>query len=195
MLTVHIDGASKGNPGPSGIGIIVFRNNSLILSYGEFIGFHTNLLSEYLALKRALQFAVLIDKEIRIHTDSMTIVQHRKSKERTRRKELETRRHPGRRHGPWKNAANTLVDFLAKASQWQECEALPRDLPGVGPVQLASRSRAIHPAPESADPPERRGAAQPAQADPTARHHRHELRPAAPRSRGASEVSVQRRHP
>ncbi len=88
LLTVHIDGASKGNPGPSGIGIIVFRNNSLILSYGEFIGFHTNLLSEYLALKRALQFAVLIDKEIRIHTDSMTIVQHRKSKERTRRKEL-----------------------------------------------------------------------------------------------------------
>ncbi|MGZ5548085.1 MAG: RNase H family protein, partial [Nitrososphaeraceae archaeon] len=88
LLTVHIDGASRGNPGPSGIGIIIFRNNTLILSYGEFIGFHTNLLSEYLALKRALQFAVIIDKEIRIHTDSMTIIQHRKSKERIRRKEL-----------------------------------------------------------------------------------------------------------
>ena len=88
LLSVHIDGASRGNPGPSGIGIIIFRNNTLILSYGEFIGFHTNLLSEYLALKRALQFAVIIDNEIRIHTDSMTIVQHRKSKERIRRKEL-----------------------------------------------------------------------------------------------------------
>ena len=88
MLTVHIDGASRGNPGPSGIGIIIFRNNFLILNYGEFIGFHTNLLSEYLALKRALQLALIIDNEIKIHTDSMTIVQQRKSKERIRKKEL-----------------------------------------------------------------------------------------------------------
>ena len=88
MLNVHIDGASRGNPGPSGIGIIIFRNNFLILNYGEFIGFHTNLLSEYLALKRALQFALLIDRKIKIHTDSMTVVQQRESKERIRRKEL-----------------------------------------------------------------------------------------------------------
>ena len=88
MLTVHIDGSSKGNPGPSGIGIIIFRNNLLMLNYGEFIGFHTNLLSEYLALKRALQFGLLIVKKIKIHTDSMTIVQQRKSKERIRKKEL-----------------------------------------------------------------------------------------------------------
>ena len=88
MLTVHIDGSSKGNPGPSGIGIIIFRNNFLILNYGEFIGSHTNLLSEYLALKRALQFALLIDTEIKIYTDSMTIVQLQKSKVRIRKKEL-----------------------------------------------------------------------------------------------------------
>ena len=88
MLFVHIDGSSKGNPGPCGIGIIIFRNNFLILNYGEFIGFHTNLLSEYLALKRALQLALLIDKRIEIHTDSMTIVQQRKAKVRIRRKEL-----------------------------------------------------------------------------------------------------------
>jgi ribonuclease HI len=88
LLIVHIDGSSKGNPGPSGIGIIMFRNNFLILNYGEFIGVHTNLLSEYLALRRALQFALLIDKDIKIYTDSMTIIQQRKSKERIRKKEL-----------------------------------------------------------------------------------------------------------
>ena len=88
MLSVHIDGSSKGNPGPSGIGIIIFRNNFLLLNYGEFIGFHTNLLSEYLALKRALQFSLGIDTKIKIHTDSMTIVQQRKSKVRIRKKEL-----------------------------------------------------------------------------------------------------------
>ena len=88
MLSVHIDGSSKGNPGPSGIGIIIFRNNFLLLNYGEFIGFHSNLLSEYLALKRALQFSLGIDTKIKIHTDSMTIVQQRKSKVRIRKKEL-----------------------------------------------------------------------------------------------------------
>ena len=73
MLTINIDGASRGNPGPSGIGILIFRNNNLILNYGEFIGFQSNLLSEYIALKRALQFALNIDDELSIHTDSMTI--------------------------------------------------------------------------------------------------------------------------
>ena len=88
MLSVHIDGSSKGNPGPSGIGIVIFRNNFLLLNYGEFIGFHSNLLSEYLALKRALQFSLGIDTNIKIHTDSMTIVQQRKFKVRIRKKEL-----------------------------------------------------------------------------------------------------------
>ena len=88
MLTINIDGASRGNPGPSGIGILIFRNNNLILNYGEFIGFQTNLLSEYLALKRALQFALNIDDEVSIHTDSMTVVQQRKAKDKMRKKEL-----------------------------------------------------------------------------------------------------------
>jgi ribonuclease HI len=88
LLTINIDGASRGNPGPSGIGILIFRNNNLILNYGEFIGTQTNLLSEYIALKRALQFALNIDDEVSIHTDSMTVVQQRKAKEKMRKKEL-----------------------------------------------------------------------------------------------------------
>ncbi len=88
MLTINIDGASRGNPGPSGIGILIFRNNNLILNYGEFIGFHSNLFSEYIALKRALQFALNIDDEVSIHTDSMTVVQQRQAKDKIRKKEL-----------------------------------------------------------------------------------------------------------
>lgn len=88
MLTINIDGASRGNPGPSGIGILIFRNKNLILNYGEFIGFQSNLLSEYVALKRALQFALKIDDEVSIHTDSMSVVQQRKFKEKMRKKEL-----------------------------------------------------------------------------------------------------------
>ena len=88
MLNINIDGASRGNPGPSGIGILIFRNKNLILNYGEFIGYQSNLLSEYFALKRALQFALKIDNEVSIHTDSMSVVQQRKFKEKIRKKEL-----------------------------------------------------------------------------------------------------------
>ena len=88
MLTINIDGASRGNPGPSGIGILIFRNNNLILNYGEFIGFQSNLFSEYIALKRALQFALDIDDEVSIYTDSMTVIQQRKAKDKIRKKEL-----------------------------------------------------------------------------------------------------------
>ncbi|HEX6293948.1 MAG TPA: ribonuclease HI family protein [Nitrososphaeraceae archaeon] len=88
MLNINIDGASRGNPGPSGIGILIFRNKNLILNYGEFIGYQSNLLSEYFALKRALQFALKIDNEVSIHTDSMSVVQQRKFKEKMRKKEL-----------------------------------------------------------------------------------------------------------
>jgi ribonuclease HI len=88
VLTINIDGASRGNPGPSGIGILIFRNKNLILNYGEFIGVQSNLLSEYLALKRALQFALKIDDVVSIHKDSMSVVQQRKFKEKMRKKEL-----------------------------------------------------------------------------------------------------------
>jgi len=89
LLSINIDGASKGNPGPSGIGIIIFRDNKLILNYGEFIGLQSNILSEYMALKRALQFAVKInDDEISIYTDSMTIIHQTKTKSKIRRREL-----------------------------------------------------------------------------------------------------------
>ena len=88
MLNIKIDGASRGNPGPSGIGILIFRNKNLILNYGEFIGFQSNLLSEYFALKRALQFALKMDDEVSIQTDSMSVVKQRKFKEKMRKKEL-----------------------------------------------------------------------------------------------------------
>ena len=51
LLTINIDGASRGNPGPSGIGVVISREGEKIAEYNEFIGNSTNNLAEYMALK------------------------------------------------------------------------------------------------------------------------------------------------
>jgi ribonuclease HI len=56
---VYIDGASHGNPGPSGVGV-VFANGAAkpIWRFAKYIGETTNNVAEYLALLYALQGAL-----------------------------------------------------------------------------------------------------------------------------------------
>lgn len=50
-IKVFTDGASKGNPGESGIGIIIYDENGFILESGrEYLGTATNNQAEYKAL-------------------------------------------------------------------------------------------------------------------------------------------------
>ena len=61
-IEIFIDGASRGNPGPSGIGIVFFGNNGAIVKkLFKFIGNTTNNIAEYTSLIYALQEA-LIDR-------------------------------------------------------------------------------------------------------------------------------------
>jgi ribonuclease HI len=54
-IKVFTDGASKGNPGQAGIGIIIYDKNDFILeSYKEFLGDATNNQAEYKALLKSL---------------------------------------------------------------------------------------------------------------------------------------------
>lgn len=52
---VYIDGASRGNPGNAGIGILILKDNLIIKEIAEYIGITTNNQSEYLALIKALR--------------------------------------------------------------------------------------------------------------------------------------------
>lgn len=57
-ITLYVDGASRGNPGPSGIGIVVKdRHGKVIKEIPEYIGRFTNNVAEYRALLRALEEA------------------------------------------------------------------------------------------------------------------------------------------
>lgn len=53
---LFIDGASRNNPGPSGIGIFLLKNDQPFVSEGFFIGVKTNNQAEYLALVVGLFF-------------------------------------------------------------------------------------------------------------------------------------------
>ena len=70
-LDIYIDGASKGNPGPSGIGIIIIKDGCIIKEIARFIGPATNNIAEYTALVHALQEGLILKADaIRIKSDS-----------------------------------------------------------------------------------------------------------------------------
>ena len=57
--TIAIDGASKGNPGPAGVGIVICDESGAVLnSIGENIGIGTNNFAEYTAFIRGLELAL-----------------------------------------------------------------------------------------------------------------------------------------
>ena len=71
-IEIFIDGASRGNPGPSGIGIAFIEDKKKIVKkIFKFIGNVTNNVAEYTALIYALQEA-LIDRyeDVRVASDS-----------------------------------------------------------------------------------------------------------------------------
>ncbi len=47
---LFIDGASKNNPGPSGSGFVIMKNNEIICRQGFYLGKKTNNQAEYYAL-------------------------------------------------------------------------------------------------------------------------------------------------
>jgi len=75
-LKIYTDGASQGNPGPAGIGIIVENiEGNVIRRYREYIGEETNNVAEYKALIKALEIAgELKGKYVTIYSDSDLVV-------------------------------------------------------------------------------------------------------------------------
>lgn len=55
QLSVYTDGGSRGNPGISGLGVVIYDNTKkIIVQISKFIGVKTNNEAEYLALIEAL---------------------------------------------------------------------------------------------------------------------------------------------
>ena len=75
-VTINVDGASRGNPGPSGIGWCISDGTGRILEQnGEFIGFATSRVAEYIAMRNAIDRAIELGyKSVRFFSDSLMVV-------------------------------------------------------------------------------------------------------------------------
>lgn len=141
MISVYIDGASRGNPGLSGIGVVIMRGNLKIKEVAEFVGTKTNNRAEYLALKKALEVASEIDDEIIIFSDSKLVVQQRNKQYKIRNKELKIlareitnleRKYKLVSYKYIPRQENKLADLLANRAIEQMLNISNRSLPSVG---------------------------------------------------------------
>jgi len=90
---LFVDGASRGNPGPSGAGIHLLQNQEIVSRRGYYLGRHTNNEAEYLALLIGI---FLVKKEaksgdmVHVFSDSQLLIKQMRGEYRVRKPELQT---------------------------------------------------------------------------------------------------------
>ena len=74
-LVAYVDGGSLGNPGPSGIGVVIDGSSDGTIRIAKWIGCQDNNVAEYVALLEALQCALgLRAKTLHVFSDSEVVV-------------------------------------------------------------------------------------------------------------------------
>ena len=75
-ITINVDGASRGNPGPAGIGYCIHDHTGQIVEKnGEFIGFATSRMAEYYAMRKGVDRAIELGyKTVKFISDSLMVV-------------------------------------------------------------------------------------------------------------------------
>jgi ribonuclease HI len=74
-LVAYVDGGSLGNPGPSGIGVVIAGSESGPVHIAKWIGRQDNNVAEYAALMEALQYAVSLKaRKLHVYSDSQVVV-------------------------------------------------------------------------------------------------------------------------
>ena len=72
---LYVDGASFGNPGPSGAGIVLEMDGSVVVERSEDLGYGTNNQAEYRALLEGLGEALQRGvRDLRVVSDSQLLV-------------------------------------------------------------------------------------------------------------------------
>ena len=74
-LVAYVDGGCLGNPGPSGIGVVIDGCESGPIRIAKWIGHQDNNVAEYAALMEALQCAVSLNAhKLHVYSDSEVVV-------------------------------------------------------------------------------------------------------------------------
>jgi len=91
QVAIHIDGGSRGNPGPAAAGVVIADADSgkLIHEAGYRLGEVTNNVAEYLGLIRAVQIALEAGATTAVvHSDSQLLVRQMRGLYRVRSADL-----------------------------------------------------------------------------------------------------------
>jgi ribonuclease HI len=90
QLTIHTDGASRGNPGPAAFAYTIERDGEEPIEEAGKLGRMTNNQAEYLALVRALEHALELGTHHRVvvHSDSELLVKQMKGEYRVKNADL-----------------------------------------------------------------------------------------------------------
>jgi ribonuclease HI len=75
-VVIHTDGASRGNPGPASIGVVIAgQGGRVLVEFGEALQPTTNNVAEYTAVVRALERAAELGaRRVRMMMDSQLVV-------------------------------------------------------------------------------------------------------------------------
>ena len=74
-FVAYVDGGSQGNPGPSGIGVVLDGAELPTIRIAKWIGRQDNNVAEYVALLEALQCAMKLKaRKLHVYSDSEVVV-------------------------------------------------------------------------------------------------------------------------
>lgn len=90
VYTAHVDGASRGNPGPAAYAVVLYApDGKLLFELGKYLGRETNNVAEYRGLIAALDYAASHSiARLRIRSDSLLLVQQMKGLYKVKSPEL-----------------------------------------------------------------------------------------------------------
>ena len=90
LIVVNVDGASRGNPGESGIGVVIFdKDSNLINEACDYLGVATNNIAEYKALILGLRLSIKYNaKKILFKSDSELMVKQIKGEYKVKNAQL-----------------------------------------------------------------------------------------------------------
>ncbi|MGH7142018.1 MAG: reverse transcriptase-like protein [Candidatus Saccharimonadales bacterium] len=79
-VVIYADGGSRGNPGPSASGFVIFNDqNKILINKGVYLGITTNNQAEYTSLKLALEEAKKLGaKRVSVYMDSLLVINQMK---------------------------------------------------------------------------------------------------------------------
>ena len=87
---LYVDGASFGNPGPSGAGIVLEVDGDVVVKRSEDLGYGTNNQAEYRALLEGLGEALQHGlKELLVRSDSLLLVKQMQGEYKVKSKGLQ----------------------------------------------------------------------------------------------------------